>query len=1125
MKFSLGQQPYAGNDSVAPTNSIVDVDGQRFHRIDGVDAMPPFFLTVVSGGDRWLYATSRGVLTAGRRSPTAALFPYETDGRLLAGDASAGPRTVVFATAADGATRRWEPQRYAGDGVYRLRRSLAKSTLGDELRLEERNLDLGLTMRQSWRSGRRFGFVRSAEIHNEGDAPVRLRLLDGLVSVMAADIDRGMQAHLSTLVDAYRLTEWVADGGVALFRLNSIPVDRATPNEALRAHAAWLRGLPAPTVLLSARQLDAFRRGGDVMPERTARGVPGALLVVSEFELRPGERRQWLCGVDGALDAAGVVALCDALGPAPELGQDLRRAIAEDLDEDRQRLVAHLVGADGVQHSGDGIEDARHCANTLNNILRGGTFVDRGDVCAEDFARYLREVAPQIAARVSLASLPARLARSELVAAAAASGDVDYERLAVEYLPLTFSRRHGDPSRPWNDFCIDTHDDDGGPRFRYEGNWRDIFQNWEALLHSYPAYVEAAIVKFANASTADGYNPYRISREGVDWEVPDADDPWAHIGYWGDHQIVYLQRLLRLAEEVAPGRLAALLRRPVFVFVDVPYRIADYDALLRNPFETIAFDADRDREIRAAVAVLGNEARLVRGGAGPEGEAVPRRATLAEKLLIPVLAKLGNFVAGGGIWLNTQRPEWNDANNALVGRGVSVVTAAHLSCHVGALRRLVASAGDTPVGIARAVVVHLRAVRSAFAEHHDVLSAATPAGRRALLDALGRAASEYRAATYRGDVGARLDLDVAEVHGFLEEAQAWLTATVRANRRADGLLHAYNRLSLQADGGIAIERLPVMLEGQVAALASGALTPIEAADLLDALRASPLWRDDLGTYMLYPDRPTVSLLDRGVIPPAALDRLSLLRALLDAGDRRILRRDARGVVRFAPAHRNRGCLQRALAELAATAPAMAELIGEQGDALLELYDDVFEHAAFTGRSCTFFGYEGLGSVYWHMVSKLRLAVLETLAATDPASPAVPRLQAHARALREGLGVGRSPAEYGALPSDPYSHTPAHGGARQPGMTGQVKEDLVARRLELGVRFEEGAVRFVASDQGPVRFSVCGVPVERTGGDGPPEVVVTLADGAVVRFEDGRLDPQLSASLLARDGRIARIDVR
>ena len=49
-----------------------------------------------------------------------------------------------------------------------------------------------------------------------------------------------------------------------------------------------------------------------------------------------------------------------------------------------------------------------------------------------------------------------------------------------------------------------------------------------------------------------------------------------------------------------------------------------------------------------------------------------------EKILATSLAKFSNFVAEAGIWMNTQRPEWNDANNALVGNGVSMVTLCYL---------------------------------------------------------------------------------------------------------------------------------------------------------------------------------------------------------------------------------------------------------------------------------------------------------------------------------------------------------------------------------------------------------------------------------------------------------------
>lgn len=384
---------------------------------------------------------------------------------------------------------------------------------------------------------------------------------------------------------------------------------------------------------------------------------------------------------------------------------------------------------------------------------------------------------------------------------------------------------------------------------------------------------------------------------------------------------------------------------------------------------------------------------------------------------------------------------------------------------------------------------------------------------------------------------------VDEVLALLDRARAWLLATLRQNRRPDGLLHAYNLIAFDQAGEVTVRRLPPMLEGQVAALVSGVLEPAEAADLLDALAASPLRRQDLGTYLLYPDRELPAFLDRGVVPAAELAASPLLRRLLDRGVDRLLRRDAAGTVRFAPELRN--------AEVLATECAALGLPPAERDELAAVYERVFDHAAFTGRSGVFFGYEGLGCVYWHMVSKLRLAVLETwLAARAGGAPPqiLSRLQRHYLDIRRGLGVDLPPERYGAFPSDPYSHTPAHAGARQPGMTGQVKEDLIARRLELGVQMADGCLRFgpvalhpgapltedwrgalgVAADcavpAGAVGLSVCGVPVVLRVGGGP-HATVQLADGRAVALPDGRLDRELSAAVLARSGLVARIDVR
>ena len=55
---------------------------------------------------------------------------------------------------------------------------------------------------------------------------------------------------------------------------------------------------------------------------------------------------------------------------------------------------------------------------------------------------------------------------------------------------------------------------------------------------------------------------------------------------------------------------------------------------------------------------------------------------------------------------------------------------------------------------------------------------------------------------------------------------------------------------------------------------------------------------------------------------------------------------------------------------------------------------------------------------------------------------------------------KTPENYGAFPMDPYSHTPAHTGARQPGLTGQVKEDILCRFGELGVSVRDGCIHFL-----------------------------------------------------------------
>jgi hypothetical protein len=1132
-KIQLANTPVI-NEARAANGAIVERDGEPWYRIAHYDRMPPFFVAVVSGYDHWMYVSSTGGLTCGRGDADHALFPYETDDRIHDAHATAGPATFLLAER-DGGARLWAPFD-RGTPVYRVERHLYKNLTGNRLAFEEVNHDLGLAFSYEWSTGERFGFVRRAALRELAGGAVQIRLLDGLRNLLPYGVSSHMQANLSTLVDAYRQAEVEPASGAGLFTLSSIPTDRAEPSEGLKATVAWCAGLGRPEVVLSLDQLAAFRSGAALVPETSRLGRRGDYLVHAGFALAPGEERRWQLLADVGLGPAAVVALLDAIAGGID-----ETALAADVAAGAQR-IRQLVGrADGFQQSARPLNPARHFSNTLFNVMRGGVFTDGYRFPAADLLRFAAARNRPLAAR--FADLADALGpapdRERLVEAAQASGDADLERLALEYLPLTFSRRHGDPSRPWNRFRIDTREADGSERLGYEGNWRDIFQNWEALARSHPGYIEHFVAKFVNASTADGYNPYRITHEGIDWEVLDPSDPWSNIGYWGDHQAVYLLSLLELSQRYHPEALSGYLRRPIFVYADVPYRIAAYRDLLANPRTSVRYDAGRAERSARRVQALGADGRLAvtRDGA-------IHHVNLLEKLLVTALARLASLAPGGGIWMNTQRPEWNDANNALVGYGLSMVTLFHLRRFLAFFAELLPGDDAEPFAVS-VEVGDFFAAAGAVLHDGPVVPGRPPgdADRKRFMDRMGAAAEDYRERVYDGFSGALGEIGAADLRRFLARALALLDDSIAGNRRDDGLYHAYNLLRIEPDGH-GVEHLKEMLEGQVAALTSGVLSAEEALALLDALRRSRLYRSDQNGYVLYPFDRLPGFLEKNVIPAERVAGQPFLQAELARGRSDIVERDVRGAVHFNGRFRNAETLRRELER-------RAELDPDTVDAVCAEFEAVFRHHRFTGRSGAMYKYEGLGCIYWHMVSKLLLAVGETLGGAADATAEVRRgLAAHYAEIRAGLGAGKSPAEYGAFPTDPYSHTPAFAGVQQPGMTGQVKEDIISRFAELGVRVDDGELRFepawleraefsaAAADwrfagtdgerqetlpAGSLGFCLCGVPIVYRLAE-RDRIQVQPAAGETRALDGTRLGADLSAALFRRDGTIRKIEV-
>ncbi|MDH3612774.1 MAG: hypothetical protein OES10_05775 [Gammaproteobacteria bacterium] len=1133
-------------DNNTVLGEFIDFAGERYYAIRNVDKIEPFFISVISNVEHWLFVSSTGGLTAGRVSPETSLFPYVTVDKIHESTAHTGSKTILRVEA-NGRPQVWEPFNKEHDGRYAISRHLYKNVLSNKLCFEEINDDLQIAFRYTWVTSDDYGFARQCELQNLGDQSLNVDLVDGLQNILPAGTPRFAQTNTSNLVDAYKWTELDSDTGLALFTLYSGITDRAEPCESLKANTAFCLGLDGQKVLISSEQLDNFRQGKALRQEVHKRGIRGAYLASQTLELAPQASQRWQIVANTEQSQSQVVELQKQLRSPARVAGAIDHSVKKGTDE----LARIMASGDGYQATAEENITVHHYANVLFNILRGGVFDDQYNVSSWDFACTIRQFNKAVYQRNQdlLQGFPDKLKFTELLSAIKEQGDSQLERLCHEYLPITFGRRHGDPSRPWNQFTIKLKDEFGNGLLSYQGNWRDIFQNWEALAFSYPEFVENKIAKFVNASTADGYNPYRITKEGIDWEVEEPDDPWSYIGYWGDHQIIYLQKFLELSRDFHPTRLRDLLRQPIFCYANVPYRIKSFEALLEDPKNTVTYDEGLAERIEHRVAAMGADGKMILDA---DGEVY--QVNLFEKLLVPLLSKLGNLVIDGGIWMNTQRPEWNDANNALVGHGLSMVTLYYLRRYVRFLQKLLA---DEHQSFALS-----REVSDWFADTAVALSNVRPLlgigpisaeQRYESLAELGQAASRYRETVYEQEsYSGKVDQPADQILAMLEDALVAIDHSIGTNQREDGLYHAYNLLDLQPDA-VVIDTLYPMLEGQVAALSAGPVSPEKAVTVLEALFDSDIYRPDQHSFMLYPDRELPGFLDKNRISAELVDAIPLLQKMLAEGDERLVVRDADGCYRFNADFKNVG-------DLKAELDVLAAVYGDEFEAarkpLQELYETVFQHKAFTGRSGTMFSFEGLGSVYWHMVSKLMLAVQENFFAAleqhaDEASGR--RLGQLYYRVRKGIGFNKTPAEYGAFPTDPYSHTPRHSGARQPGMTGQVKEEILCRFGELGVRISDGAVRFQpdllrarefmaeSRDTGYVDvhgswqtitvppnglvFTWCQVPVTyKLDDDAEPSLTVIRDDGTEQTLTQLALPAEESSELFERSGRIRQLTI-
>ena len=660
---------------------------------------------------------------------------------------------------------------------------------------------------------------------NYGANDVEITVIDGLSDFLASGVDDRTHLAYSCLTDAYKVSELTTSNQLLVHRMVASLVDEAIPLECLKATVIWSCGWDDATVLIQQSDVEKFLNESSYESADFSRGLRGCYYNAGLIKLSSQEAKSWSIIADIDKTQSDVAALTIALQNKDTLWE----SVIEDIAKGRNALEELIQASDGLQICSEEIVSTYHRANVLFNIMRGGVFSDNYLVAKNLLKSYVAKHNGKLdTTDLSIIdSLSEEFNYNELVSATM-KGSVDLQRICNEYLPLVFSRRHGDPSRPWNRFNIKTKDEMGNPIVGFQGNWRDIFQNWEALAWSFPYYNDAFIHKFLNATTADGYNPYRITDNGIEWEEPDPNDPWASIGYWGDHQIIYLLKLLEFTEALKPNSLNALMNNDLFVFADVPYEIKDFSFLEENPNHSIYFNETRNETILQRASMIGADGKLVH-----DANDQMVRANLFEKLFIPLLVKLSNYIPNGGIWMNTQRPEWNDANNALAGFGTSMVTTYYISRYLDFMGSLLVEGQELKCFASLKSLMN--ELSEVFEKDPQEINKDSHMRYQAV-EKLGKAGERYRKNIYQGNFGLKEDIKIGEIKIFIQNVQNHLQVATRANLRSDGLYNAYNILHLDAQEKLAsIEYLGPMLEGQVAVLSSKALSAKEAKALLESL--------------------------------------------------------------------------------------------------------------------------------------------------------------------------------------------------------------------------------------------------------------------------------------------------
>ena len=105
---------------------LLTINNETYYKISNSHLMRPFFMTIVSDSNHWMFISSNGGLTAGRKDADSALFPYYTDDKITELAETTGSKSL-FRIHKNNTISLWEPFSERQEGLYSIVRNLYKN--------------------------------------------------------------------------------------------------------------------------------------------------------------------------------------------------------------------------------------------------------------------------------------------------------------------------------------------------------------------------------------------------------------------------------------------------------------------------------------------------------------------------------------------------------------------------------------------------------------------------------------------------------------------------------------------------------------------------------------------------------------------------------------------------------------------------------------------------------------------------------------------------------------------------------------------------------------------------------------------------------------------------------------